>query len=572
MSALSATSPEILGAGRLPGAAVSEIVASTTDPRRLAIVLRTLELLSEPDVSSSKFVAGITGMLVTPDAPAAAPALTHTEYESPFSHRYGSKEMRALFSQQEKFSAWRQIWVALAKAQQKLGLGITDEQIAQMQAHIHLTEEEFAMAEEIEKRKKHDVMSHVETYGVTCPLAKGIIHKGATSCVVTDNADGIIMKKALELIEARLVVVINNLEEQALRYKDLACLSYTHLQAAQPTTVGKRMTLWLNDFVIGLENLRFQISHLQCLGIKGATGTQASFLELFQGDSAKVKELEKLIVEELGLGKAFTIAGQTYTRLQDVGVLSALEMIAIAAHKMSNDLRILAHDKEIEEPFGKEQIGSSAMPYKRNPEVNERICSLARGIFSHANTMRMNAALQGLERTLDDSANRRTAIPEAFLALDDLLGKVADVAKNLVVHEAMIKRHLKEELPFMAIEPILMVLCNQGADRQTMHEKLRVLAQQAGSRVKEEGKENDMLEQIANDPEISKYLLKAKDLVEKAKALFPPREFSDLSRIEVAAELVERVLKVIIDDKSIVGRAPEQVEEFLKEIAGITAH
>ncbi len=440
--------------------------------------------------------------------------------------------MRSLFSRQSKHATWREIWVALAEAEQELGLPIDSLQIAEMRAHIE--DIDFALADKIEKETSHDVMAHVKAYGAVCPLAKPIIHLGATSCLVTDNADAMIIRTALEIVEEKLQTLIENLSAQAERYKNLPCLSYTHFQAAQPTTVGKRFALWLQDFWLDIQELRYRQSQLRCLGAKGATGTQASFLELFEGDHRKVKELEKRFVGKLNFAQVFPISGQTYSRKQDMQVLAALSGIAVSAHKMCTDLRLLAHDKEIEEPFSEKQVGSTAMPYKRNPMMCERICSLARQVLSLNETLEYNAATQWLERTLDDSANRRTAIPEAFLAIDSILDDLAKIAKHCVVYPKVIEKNLARELPFMASENILMASVKLGADRQEVHERLRQLAQIAGNAVKQEGKENNLLELIEKDPSIP---------------------------------LSQEQLYETINVMHFIGRASEQVEEFLQRLS-----
>lgn len=466
-------------------------------------------------------------------AAASLEAASENAFFTPFSKRYGSEEMRSLFSRQAKHSTWRQIWVALAEAEKEMGLPIQEEQIAEMKAHLQ--DIDFAMADQIEKEINHDVMAHVQTYGAVCPMAKPIIHLGATSCLVTDNEDAMTIRSGLAIVERKLRLLIHNLSGQAEKYKDLPCLSYTHFQAAQPTTVGKRFALWLMDFWLDLQELTHRQNELRCLGAKGATGTQASFLELLEGDSQKVRELEEKFTEKLGFTQVFPISGQTYSRKQDMQVLASLSGIAVSAHKMCTDLRLLAHDKEIDEPFGEKQVGSSAMPYKRNPMMCERICSLARHVLSLSNTLEYNAATQWLERTLDDSANRRIAIPEAFLAIDMILDEAAKIVKNCIVYPEVIGKNLERELPFMATENILMASVKNGADRQEIHEKLRQFSQIAGNRVKKEGKENNLIELIESD-----------------------------ETIPLSSKQLEELLNV----SHFIGRAIEQVEDFLEEIYG----
>ena len=375
--------------------------------------------------------------------------IDYSHYQSPFTQRYVSEEMSYLFSLQNKHATWRQIWVALAECEKDLGLNISQEQIDELKAHIHTID--FQKADEYEREVKHDVMAHIHAYGDDCPLAKPIIHLGATSCTIADNADLIIMRNALRLIRKKLVVVLENLAKKAEENKKLSCLSYTHFQAAQPTTVGKRMCLWLQDLFMDLKEIDHRFDEYYFLGINGATGTQASFLELFH-DPAKVRQINDQFVKKLGAEKVFLISGQTYTRKQDMLILEVLSGIAVSAHKMSTDLRLLAHEKEIEEPFGENQVGSSAMPYKRNPMLNERVCSLSRYVLSLIENTNYTASTQWLERTLDDSANRRLCIPEAFLATDTLLEILTDISKNMVIYPRMIQKNLDEELPFMAIK------------------------------------------------------------------------------------------------------------------------
>ncbi len=495
----------------------------------LVLTLFCTPLLATPDWRYSLALADEA--LPKPEEIKAKLSTSETSFDSPFSNRYGSKEMRELFSRQTKHSTWRKIWVALAESEQELGLPISNAQIEEMKAHIYTID--FALADKIEKDLKHDVMAHVKTYGVDCPLARPIIHLGATSCLITDNAEVIVMQDALTIIERKLLTLLKTLAKQADSYKDLPCLSYTHFQAAQPTTVGKRYALWLQDFWLDWQDLQYRQDTLRFLGVKGATGTQASFLELFDGNHEEVKALELLVAAKLGFSNIFAVSGQTYTRKQDIQVLSILSDIAVSAHKMATDLRLLAHMKEIEEPFSDKQIGSSAMPYKRNPMENERVCSLARYVMALAENPKYTAAIQWLERTLDDSANRRLAIPEAFLAIDSILDSLIKIAGNSVVYPKIIEKNLQAELPFMATENILMACVKKGADRQAIHERLRQLSQLAGDQIKLEGKDNPLLEMIANDP---------------------------------AIPLSEDELFEIISDNCFIGRAPQQVTEFLDEV------
>ena len=419
-------------------------------------------------------------------------------YTSPLSERYASKEMQYIFSPEMKFKTWRQLWIALAKTERELGLDITEEQIAQLEAHKD--DINFETAKEREKLVRHDVMSHVYAYGVQCPKAKGIIHLGATSCYVGDNTDIIIMDKALKLVRAKLVNVIDELAKFADTYKDLPTLAFTHFQPAQPTTVGKRATLWMQEFLMDLEDLTYVLGSLRLLGSKGTTGTQASFLELFDGDQEKVDRLDPLIAQKMGFDSCYAVSGQTYSRKVDTRVANVLAGIAASAYKMSNDIRLLQHLKEVEEPFEKNQIGSSAMAYKRNPMRSERIGSLARYVMVDALNPAITSATQWFERTLDDSANKRLSIPEAFLAADGILDLCLNVVDGLVVYEKVITKRLMAELPFMATENIMMDAVKKGGDRQELHEKIRKLSMEAGARVKQEGKDNNLLELIAADP------------------------------------------------------------------------
>ena len=437
--------------------------------------------------------------------------MNRQKYESAFSGRYASKEMQYLFSQDMKFTTWRKLWISLAKAEKALGLSITDEQIAELEAHAD--DVNYEVAEAYEKKLRHDVMSHVHAYGDQCPKARGIIHLGATSCYVGDNTDMIVNKKALELVRDKLKAVLANLREFALKYKALPCLAYTHLQPAQLTTIGKRATLWMYDLYLDLCDLDFVIDSLALLGQKGTTGTQASFMELFDGNEEKIKELEARIAADFGFSKVVPVSGQTYTRKFDSRVTNVLASIAQSAAKFATDMRLLQSFKEMEEPFEKNQIGSSAMPYKRNPMRCERICALSRYVVADMINPAMTASTQWLERTLDDSANRRIAISEAFLAVDAILGIYLNVSSDLVVYPKVIEARVMAELPFIASENIMMDLVRRGGDRQEIHEKIRVHSIAAGKMVKEQGEKNDMLERIAADPSFNITMEELKDIL-----------------------------------------------------------
>ncbi|MBQ8404217.1 MAG: adenylosuccinate lyase [Clostridia bacterium] len=437
--------------------------------------------------------------------------MDRTKYESAFSGRYASREMQYLFSQDMKFTTWRGLWISLAKAEKALGLNITDEQIAELEAHR--SDVNYEVAEEYEKKLRHDVMSHVHAYGDQCPKARGIIHLGATSCYVGDNTDMIINKKALGLVREKLTAVLANLREFALKHKALPCLAYTHLQPAQLTTVGKRATLWMYDLYLDLCELDFVIDSLALLGQKGTTGTQASFMELFDGDEAKIKELEARIAADFGFAKVVPVSGQTYTRKFDSRIINVLASIAQSAAKFATDMRLLQSFKEMEEPFEKNQIGSSAMPYKRNPMRCERICALSRYVVADMLNPAMTSSTQWLERTLDDSANRRIAISEAFLAVDAILGVYLNVSSDIVVYPKVIEARVMAELPFIASENIMMDLVRRGGDRQEIHEKIRVHSIAAGKQVKEMGEKNDMLERIAADPSFNITMEELKDIL-----------------------------------------------------------
>ncbi len=452
-----------------------------------------------------------------------------TVYANPLIDRYASREMATLWGAQRKFSTWRRLWVALAEGEAELGLPITKQQIAELKAHVD--DVDFAKAADYERKLRHDVMAHVHTYGDAAPGARAIIHLGATSCYVTDNTDLILMREGLELIRARLVSVISKLSDFAKQYRDLACLGFTHLQPAQPTTVGKRTTLWIYDLVQDLEELEHRIASLKARGVKGTTGTQASFLELFHGDHAKVRKLDEIVSRKLGFDASYAVTGQTYSRKVDVQVVDVLAGIAGSAHKAATDLRLLQSRKEIEEPFEKDQIGSSAMAYKRNPMRSERICGLARFVISLQSSAAATLATQWLERTLDDSANRRLVLPQAFLAVDALLMLYENVASGLVVYPQVIGRHLAEELPFMATEAILMAAVAGGGDRQDLHERIRQHSQAAAAEVKQKGAANDLMQRLAMD---------------------------------TAFKTVN--LDEMLDPARFVGRAPEQVDEFLEEV------
>ena len=422
-------------------------------------------------------------------------------YISPLSERYASRQMQYIFSQDKKFSTWRKLWVALAETEKELGLSISQEQIDEMKAH--LTDINYEDALEQEKKVRHDVMSHVYAYGLQCPKAKPIIHLGATSCYVGDNTDIIIMREGLELLRKKLLNVISQLAAFADRYKDLPTLAFTHFQPAQPTTVGKRASLWLQEFMMDLEDLDYTAGGLKLLGCKGTTGSQASFLELFEGDIEKVNALDPMIAAKMGFEKCQSVSGQTYSRKVDTKVLNVLAGIAASAHKMAGDIRLLQHLKEIEEPFEKTQIGSSAMAYKRNPMRSERICSLARYVMIDALNPAVTSATQWFERTLDDSANKRLSVAEGFLAADGILDLCINVTDGLKVYPKVIEKRLLSELPFMATENIMMDAVKAGGDRQELHEKIRTLSMEAGRAVKEEGKDNRLLESIAADPAFS---------------------------------------------------------------------
>ena len=454
--------------------------------------------------------------------------MSQLDYDNPLITRYASREMSQLWGPQKKFSTWRRLWLFLARAERQLGLAITNEQIAELEANLDNIDFDAAAAHE--RRLRHDVMAHVHTLGDLCPNARPIIHLGATSCYVTDNTDLILIRESLDLVQARLVRVIRDLARFASNHRSQPCLGFTHLQPAQPTTIGKRACLWLFDLVQDLESLHWRQSRLAARGVKGTTGTQASFLKLFNDDHAKVRELDRLVSRAMGFDEAYPVTGQTYSRKIDVEVIDALAGLAQTAHKLATDLRILASRKEVEEPFEKEQIGSSAMAYKRNPMRSERICSLSRYLISLQSSAAHTFANQWLERTLDDSANRRISLPQAFLTADAILLLLQNVVNGLVVYPKVLERHLHEELPFMATENIMMAAVEKGGDRQHLHEKIRQHSQAAGHRVKVEGLDNNLLELLKADP--------------------------DFAKVDFDA---------VLEIGSFVGRAPEQVDEFLRE-------
>ena len=458
----------------------------------------------------------------------------HDVYENPLCKRYAGRDMQELFSDDRKFSTWRRLWIVLAECEKELGLDITDEQISEMKAHIN--DIDYDVVSRREKEVRHDVMAHIYAYGMVCPKAKPIIHLGATSCYVGDNTDIIIQREALLLIRKLLLRAIASLADFAEKYKSLPTLAYTHFQAAQPTTVGKRATLWMQDLMMDLSHLDFVLSNLKLLGCRGTTGTGASFLELFGGDHEKVKALEKKIAEKLGFADSYAVSGQTYTRKVDYFTLSVLSGIAQSAQKFSGDIRLLSHLKEFDEPFEAGQVGSSAMAYKRNPMRSERISSLARFVIADTLNPAMTAGTQWLERTLDDSANRRISIPEAFLAVDGILTLYVNIISGVTVYPKVVEKHLMEELPFMATENILMHCVKMGGDRQALHEAIRRHSVDAGKAIKQDGIDNDLLDRIAND------------------------KIFGLTRADI---------DTIIKNSSFTGRAAEQTEEYLKEVRAV---
>lgn len=455
--------------------------------------------------------------------------MSHDRYENPLISRYASAEMSSLWSEQRKFSTWRRLWVILAEAEQQLGLPITGEQIAELRGQVDNID--FAAAAKYEKKLRHDVMAHVHTYGDICPSARGIIHLGATSCYVTDNADLLLLREGLQLVARRLMTVIDLLAKFAVQQRSLACLGFTHLQPAQPTTVGKRACLWAYDLVLDLQEVEHRIAEMRARSVKGTTGTQASFLALFHGDHAKVRELERLVAKKIGFDESYAVTGQTYTRKVDSQIVDVLSGIAQSAHKLTTDLRLLASRKEMEEPFEADQIGSSAMAYKRNPMRSERVCALSRFVISLQSSTANTVATQWMERTLDDSANRRLVLPQAFLAIDAILVLLQNIASGLVVYPQVIARNLNEELPFMATENLLMAAVERGGDRQELHEVIRKRSHEAAAVVKQQGKPNDLLERLAAE--------------------------KDFAGVDLQAAL---------DPAQYVGRAPEQVDEFVTEV------
>ncbi len=455
--------------------------------------------------------------------------MSHDVYENPLTKRYASKPMAALWSEQRKHSTWRRLWVALAEAERELGIEISEAQIAELRTATD--DIDFSLAAKYEKELRHDVMAHVHAYGDRCPSARGIIHLGATSCYVTDNTDLILMREALQLVQAKLVAVIDELAKFAAQYRELPCLGFTHLQPAQPTTVGKRATLWCYDLVLDLAEIEYRLAALKCRGVKGTTGTQASFMTLFSGDHAKIEDLDRRVSAKMGFESAYAVTGQTYSRKVDAQVLDVLGGIGQSAHKAGTDLRILQSRKEIEEPFEKQQIGSSAMAYKRNPMRSERMCSLARFAMNLPANLAQTVATQWLERTLDDSANRRLVLPQAFLAIDAVLILYRNIVDGLVVYPRVIEKHLAEELPFMATEEILMAGVQAGGDRQELHERIRVHSQAAAQQVKEFGRANDLLDRLKTDTAFAS--------VDLGNAL---------------------------DARRFVGRAPEQVDTFIANV------
>ena len=470
-------------------------------------------------------------------------------YVSPLSERYASKEMQYIFSPDMKFSTWRKLWIALAETEMELGLSqITPEMIEEMKAHV--TDINYDVAKEREKLVRHDVMSHVYAYGCQCPKAKGIIHLGATSCYVGDNTDIIVMNEALKLVRKKLLNVINNLSLFADEYKDLPTLAFTHFQPAQPTTLGKRATLWINEFMMDLEDLDYVQSTLKLLGSKGTTGTQASFLELFNNDQETIDKIDPMIAKKMGFENCYPVSGQTYSRKVDSRVLNILGGIAQSATKMSNDIRLLQHLKEVEEPFEKNQIGSSAMAYKRNPMRSERIASLSRYVIADTLNPAITAATQWSERTLDDSANKRLSVPEGFLAIDGILDLCINVTNGLKVYPKVIEKRLMSELPFMATENIMMDAVKAGGDRQELHEKIRVLSMEAGRRVKEEGKDNELASLIAADPAFGIN-------EDEIKEILKPELYTGRASIQVKNYLENYVNPILEKNKDLLGLSSE---------------
>ena len=469
-------------------------------------------------------------------------------YTSPLSERYASKEMQYIFSPDMKFRTWRRLWIALAETEKELGLPITQEQIDELKAHKD--DINYDVAKERERQVRHDVMSHVYAYGVQCPKAKGIIHLGATSCYVGDNTDIIVMTEALKLVKRKLVNVIAELAKFAEKYKDLPTLAFTHFQPAQPTTVGKRATLWMQEFMLDLEDLNYVLSTMKLLGSKGTTGTQASFLELFDGDQETIDKIDPMIAEKMGFKQCYPVSGQTYSRKVDTRVVNILAGIAASAHKFSNDIRLLQHLKEVEEPFEKSQIGSSAMAYKRNPMRSERIASLSRFVMVDAMNPAITSATQWFERTLDDSANKRLSVPEGFLAIDGILDLCLNVVDGLVVYPKVIEKRLRSELPFMATENIMMDAVKAGGDRQELHERIRTLSMEAGKNVKVEGKDNNLLELIAADPAFNLTL-------EELEKTMDPAKYTGRASVQVDAFLKNVINPMLEENKDLLGMTAE---------------
>ena len=469
-------------------------------------------------------------------------------YVSPLSERYASKEMQYIFSPDMKFRTWRRLWIALAETEKELGLPITQEQIDELKAHKD--DINYDVAKERERQVRHDVMSHVYAYGVQCPKAKGIIHLGATSCYVGDNTDIIVMTEALKLVKKKLVNVIAELAKFAEKYKDLPTLAFTHFQPAQPTTVGKRATLWMQEFMLDLEDLNYVLSTMKLLGSKGTTGTQASFLELFDGDQETIDKIDPMIAEKMGFKQCYPVSGQTYSRKVDTRVVNILAGIAASAHKFSNDIRLLQHLKDVEEPFEKSQIGSSAMAYKRNPMRSERIASLSRFVMVDAMNPAITSATQWFERTLDDSANKRLSVPEGFLAIDGILDLCLNVVDGLVVYPKVIEKRLRSELPFMATENIMMDAVKAGGDRQELHERIRELSMEAGKTVKVEGKDNNLLELIAADPAFNLTL-------EELEKTMDPAKYTGRASVQVDAFLKNVINPMLEENKDLLGMTAE---------------
>ena len=469
-------------------------------------------------------------------------------YVSPLSERYASKEMQYIFSPDMKFRTWRRLWIALAETEKELGLPITQEQIDELKAHKD--DINYDVAKERERQVRHDVMSHVYAYGVQCPKAKGIIHLGATSCYVGDNTDIIVMTEALKLVKKKLVNVIAELAKFAEKYKDLPTLAFTHFQPAQPTTVGKRATLWMQEFMLDLEDLNYVLSTMKLLGSKGTTGTHASFLELFDGDQETNDNIDPMIAEKMGFKQCYPVSGQTYSRKVDTRVVNILAGIAASAHKFSNDIRLLQHLKEVEEPFEKSQIGSSAMAYKRNPMRSERIASLSRFVMVDAMNPAITSATQWFERTLDDSANKRLSVPEGFLAIDGILDLCLNVVDGLVVYPKVIEKRLRSELPFMATENIMMDAVKAGGDRQELHERIRELSMEAGKTVKVEGKDNNLLELIAADPAFNLTL-------EELEKTMDPAKYTGRASVQVDAFLKNVINPMLEENKDLLGMTAE---------------